>query len=285
MQDVMKNKSTKSKSLAFKNTNDIQLITHAEQQKGAVYLEENSILFLISGKLTISYGMMKEQASENQLIFLKKNILIAYEMDVSGMDGCIEYIVFKLRSDLITEFTKMADLSSPFATQLMPFIITGIDNTFSHFIASLQACLFYPESIQSRLSKIKLMELLFYLASYNTTILSQLLQLRERFQTNITALVEENILNSMPLHQLAVLAGRSLSSFRRDFLSIYNMPPSQWIRQQRLEKAKDLLCSTTMSITDICYTTGFENIAHFSRLFKSHYRSSPSEFRQNVLVA
>jgi transcriptional regulator GlxA family with amidase domain len=83
-----------------------------------------------------------------------------------------------------------------------------------------------------------------------------------------------------------MLSGRSLSSFRRDFFAIYNMPPSQWIRLKRLEKARGLLISATMSVTDICYTTGFENIAHFSRLFKSHFGYCPRYFRMklNIIV-
>jgi AraC-like DNA-binding protein len=97
--------------------------------------------------------------------------------------------------------------------------------------------------------------------------------------------VEENIMNSLSLQQLAMMSGRSLSSFRRDFLAIYNMPPSHYIRQKRLEKARELLKSTTMTVTDICYTLGFENIAHFSRLFKSYFKSSPSEFRLVTLMA
>jgi len=63
------------------------------------------------------------------------------------------------------------------------------------------------------------------------------------------------------------------------------MPPSQWIRKKRLEKAQELLTSTTMTVTDICYTLGFENIAHFSRLFKSQFGYPPSEFRMTILVA
>jgi AraC family transcriptional regulator, exoenzyme S synthesis regulatory protein ExsA len=88
-------------------------------------------------------------------------------------------------------------------------------------------------------------------------------------------------MTALSLHELAVLSNRSLSSFRRDFFSIYQTPPSQWIRKRRLKKAQELLRTTHMTITDICYTLGFENIAHFSRLFKSQFGSSPSEYRLN----
>jgi AraC-like DNA-binding protein len=153
------------------------------------------------------------------------------------------------------------------------------------YIDSLEPYFIEPEKVKGSLVKIKLLELLFYLAGMDNNVLEQVLDLREQFRYNITATVEENIMNSLSLNQLAVLSGRSLSSFRRDFLAIYNMPPSQWIRQKRLEKAQELLLSTTMTITDICYTSGFESIAHFSRLFKSQFGYPPSEFRMNVLVA
>jgi len=64
---------------------------------------------------------------------------------------------------------------------------------------------------------------------------------RDHYRTNITSTVEENITNAMSVDQLAKLSGRSLSSFRRDFIAIYNMPPKRWIRLKRIEKAKQLL--------------------------------------------
>ncbi|MTD71637.1 AraC family transcriptional regulator, partial [Flavobacterium sp. LC2016-13] len=56
------------------------------------------------------------------------------------------------------------------------------------------------------------------------------------------------------------------------------------IRYKRLEKAKELLLSTKMSITEICYNLGFENIAHFSRLFKIQFSQTPTEYRMNKVA-
>jgi transcriptional regulator GlxA family with amidase domain len=109
------------------------------------------------------------------------------------------------------------------------------------------------------------------------------MDLRPHFHADISATVENNLMNSMSLTQLAVLSGRSLSSFKRDFLAIYNMPPSAWFRQRRLEKARELLLNTTMTVTDVCYTLGFENLAHFSRLFKSNFGYSPSKSKHATL--
>jgi transcriptional regulator GlxA family with amidase domain len=91
--------------------------------------------------------------------------------------------------------------------------------------------------------------------------------------------IENNIEDTISLQRLAQMTGRSISSFRRDFQSHYKMPPSRWIRRRKLEKAKELLTATNMTVTHICYTLGFESIAHFSRLFKSYFGYPPSGSR------
>ncbi len=68
-------------------------------------------------------------------------------------------------------------------------------------------------------------------------------------------------MNPVSLHDLAYLSGRSLSA-------LYNTSPIKWIRNRRLDKVKELLTNTSLSVTDVCYSTGFENVTHFSRVFK-----------------
>ncbi|MFJ5762975.1 helix-turn-helix domain-containing protein [Neobacillus sp. NPDC093182] len=39
--------------------------------------------------------------------------------------------------------------------------------------------------------------------------------------------------------------------------------PLQWIRNRRLDRAKELLANSSLSVTDVCFSTGFENVGHF----------------------
>lgn len=278
---------TNQKILPLNGCPAIQSYTNSMYRQGSMFLRDNILFFVVEGTLKIRYGKKVYQLSKNQMAFLKKDILVEYETGRSNSDGAErnEYILISLKYELVKEFTRLAELSVTAKGELSAVTINTVDQRLAKYIDSLESYFNEPEKVEGSLVKIKLLELLFYLAGSNKTILEQVLDMREHFRSNITATVEDNIMNSLSLNQLAILSGRSLSSFRRDFLAIYNMPPSQWIRQKRLEKAQELLQSTTMTITDICYTLGFENIAHFSRLFKSHFRYSPSEFRLNVLVA
>ena len=107
-------------------------------------------------------------------------------------------------------------------------------------------------------------------------IFRQMLQLRHPVKTDIHRVVEENYTSPISLEELAYLSGRSLSSFKRDFQSIYGETPAKWIREKRLSKARQVLQASQMSIADVAYSLGFENPTHFSRIFKQQYGISPS---------
>jgi AraC-like DNA-binding protein len=274
-----------NKVLMLNGYSAIQSCTALGGQDGSMFLDENMLLIILEGTLKIRYGKAQYEVKKDQMAFLRKDIVVYYETESDPEQLVkVEYILFSLKYELVKEFVKLAELSIAAKEEVLPISINQLDKRLLKYIDSLEFYFIEPEKVEGSLIKIKLLELLFYLSANDNKILEQLLDLRDHFRSNITATVEENIMNSLSLNQLAVLSGRSLSSFRRDFLAIYNMPPSQWIRQKRLEKARELLIRTKMTITDICYTTGFENIAHFSRLFKSEFGYCPTEFRMKLNI-
>jgi AraC-like DNA-binding protein len=261
----------------------IQSCTCDRSWSGTLFLEENVLLIVKEGSLKFRYGNAPYEVNKNQMAFLKKDILISLETaDMPDDLLKVEYVLFSLKYDLVKEFVKLAELSIAANEKSVPISINTLDKRLEKYVDSLDFYFIEPEKVEGNLVKIKLLELLFYLSSNGNQIVEQLLDVRDCFRTNITTVVEENITNSLSVQQLAVMSGRSLSSFRRDFLAIYNMPPSQWIRQKRLEKAQQLLRTTTMTVTDVCYTTGFESIAHFSRLFRTYFKCPPSALRQQA---
>ena len=63
------------------------------------------------------------------------------------------------------------------------------------------------------------------------------------------------------------------------------MPPIRFLRQLRMERAKDLLESSFLSVKEIAFQVGLNDESHFVRDFKSTYGHSPalyrSQFRNN----
>lgn len=239
----------------------------------------------MNGALSIRYGRSEYVVSQNQMAFVRSNTLIEYQTIGVQDNKPVEFIFLTLTYELIKEFSRLAQLTLQESADETEIIIEKLDNSLQKYMDSLSGYFDDCMEVSDSLIKIKLLELLFTIAGSRKRVLYSLLCLRKNFRPNITTVVEQNLLNPLSVNELAVLAARSLSSFRRDFLAIYNMPPSQWIRERRLKKAGEFLLTTNMTITDICYTLGFENITHFSRLFKSQFGLSPSAYRLHLISA
>jgi AraC-like DNA-binding protein len=69
-----------------------------------------------------------------------------------------------------------------------------------------------------------------------------------------------------------------LRLFRRAF----KKTPHQYLTQRRIEKAKELLSSSGLTVTDVCFEVGFESLGSFSSLFHKHVGHPPITFRAIV---
>lgn len=83
------------------------------------------------------------------------------------------------------------------------------------------------------------------------------------------------------LTELASIAGMSPSAFSRFFKLHTGRNLSGYIIDQRLGYASRLLVDTAMSVSEICFDSGFKNLSNFNRIFKRRKGCSPTEFREN----
>ena len=83
------------------------------------------------------------------------------------------------------------------------------------------------------------------------------------------------------LVQLADMVGMTPVSFSRFFKLCTGTNLSDYIIDIRLGYASRLLVDSTMSVAEICYESGFNNLSNFNRIFKKKKQISPKEFREN----
>lgn len=69
----------------------------------------------------------------------------------------------------------------------------------------------------------------------------------------------------------------------REFSKYFdNLSFGEYLRKLRIDKALELLESTTYTLTDIAYLTGFSDQSHFTRIFKQHTGKNPSTYRKGL---
>lgn len=79
--------------------------------------------------------------------------------------------------------------------------------------------------------------------------------------------------------ELANYLAMSDSQLYRKLKAITNTSTAVFIRKVRLEKGKELIDTTEMTISEIAYSTGFNDPNWFSKSFKEEFKQSPSSLR------
>lgn len=82
--------------------------------------------------------------------------------------------------------------------------------------------------------------------------------------------------------ELSDLCGISEVYFRKVFTDIFGISPINFMHKIRIEKAKELLNGDFGKISDVATSVGYNNIYHFSKMFKIHTEMSPSEYIKSL---
>jgi TolB-like protein/AraC-like DNA-binding protein len=102
----------------------------------------------------------------------------------------------------------------------------------------------------------------------------------KEFIQKLTSLVEANLANEkFGTEELAAEAGMSHSNLNRKLKSITNQNISQFIREIRLKKAKELLQNENLTAAEISYRVGFGSPTYFNKCFHEYFGFSPGEMR------
>ncbi|UOE47253.1 AraC family transcriptional regulator [Mucilaginibacter sp. SMC90] len=95
-------------------------------------------------------------------------------------------------------------------------------------------------------------------------------------------LLQESIQKPVNLEDIARELPMGYSKFRKEFKLVTGQSPNQYQLNLRLNRAKELLTSTDLTINEISQQTGFDSIFYFSKLFKKKNGQPPKNFRMNI---
>ena len=93
--------------------------------------------------------------------------------------------------------------------------------------------------------------------------------------------IDKNFATDIRLQELANIVGMTPTAFSRFFRQRTGKTVSEYIIDIRLGHASRRLVDSTMSVLEICYECGFNNVSNFNRLFKKKKGCTPKIFREN----
>lgn len=176
------------------------------------------------------------------------------------------------------------------------------DNSFEQKLEKVYPCCVVPESERyktetrfKRMSELYTKMQPYYVVGLKADLLQLLLDIfRFTEQTDSVArdknkyledinrvklYIAENLSEKLYIGDIAKVAKLSVSSFSTYFKQYTGQSLVTYINTLRIDMAKRLILETDLSIREICYNTGFNDMAYFTKVFKRETQTTPGAFR------
>ena len=102
----------------------------------------------------------------------------------------------------------------------------------------------------------------------------------------INALIKVNLEDeNFDTDALCEAMSMSRTQLFRRLKSLIRQAPAHYIKTIRLQKAKELLETADLTVSEVAFKTGFQNLSHFTNIFQKQYGILPSVFRRSSKTA
>jgi AraC-like DNA-binding protein len=254
-------------------------------EKLGFWTDTDYFLHVVTGAKTWHMPDGIFRANPGETLFIKKGANIVeqhFEKDV-----CL--LTFFIPDSLVRSTVRELSGSLAARTRGVETIKTAArvehDVALVAFFQSMRTYFSGKEKPSEPVLRLKLKELIVSIltSGRNSGLAAYFRKLGESDGPAVTEIMEANFRYNLSLEEFAKLCHRSLSSFKREFQAHFNESPGKWLLQKRLEHASALLRGSKLSVTEIAFESGFEDVSHFSRVFKERFGTSPVTYRESLL--
>jgi len=248
---------------------------YSEMNARESYLSKPALSIVLQGEQIIHSADGKQmRLKAGQMILMQKGIYTISDLIPTG----------EIYESLVVFFdeTKAQEI---FPTTLSSFsqkhfIALNCPPTIPIFIEGILASSKILGKMNNTLGEAKITELLCLLkASKSASDFVQVFSSsQDNIRRNLKDFMESHFDKALKVEDYAYLTGRGLTTFRRDFKEKYKQTPRAWLKMRRMQRAKDLLIKKEISITNLAYEVGYQNVSHFIKAFKDEFGLSPKQY-------
>ncbi|MBK8503958.1 MAG: helix-turn-helix transcriptional regulator [Saprospiraceae bacterium] len=249
-----------------------------------LFTNYNQIAFTLRGKKTVHHKEKSWTLTDNTSLFFRRTAYQAekykyYDWEVLSFFFQDEFLrrVFKE----YRQYLPIEDLPHPPTDMLIEINVNETTRAFFYGMIPY----FSQKTLPSEsMLELKFKELLFNVLAdpCNTDLLSYVSSIEDQYKTPLWQVMEANYTFNLSVEEFACIAQRSAATFKREFQEHYKTSPGKWLTRKRLEHAKLLLDTSKKNVSEIAYASGFENLSHFSRIFKEKYDLPPIQYRNRL---
>jgi len=255
-------------------TEDIKLSCYDDKFfKSDITFEQHMLVWFISGETKIVQADATYYFKKGDIFLIPRNQLatiINYPKD--GQPH--KTVVMHLSTTRLRDFYAKLDVK-PKTSSTQKILCYNNHPLLESCLSSLIPY-FEIKDLPEDIASLKIAEAISILRTIDKGIDSVLANFEEPGKIDLVEYMEKNFMFNLPLEKFGYLTGRSLTTFKRDFQKAFNTTPQRWLTQKRLELAHYQFVEKKKKPVDVCYEVGFENLSHFSFVFKKHFGYAPT---------
>jgi AraC-like DNA-binding protein len=222
-----------------------------------------NIINLLPPKSTIETRLLKSTDNQNLLIEIENN-----NLNLIRVNEITPATTYSFTGNALANGT-LYTISLPLNHQLLsegePVVKNSSANNLPQFYREIQ------KRLQSHFTQTE-------------KLLANLEQGRPQeaaFMQKINTLIKVNLENEdFDTDVLCNAMCMSRTQLFRRLKSLIRQAPANYIKNMRLQRAKELLETSDFTVSEITYKTGFQTISHFTKIFKAQYGIPPTIFRR-----
>ncbi|MUN91557.1 response regulator [Enterococcus gallinarum] len=306
--------NSRLKTLAFKTSNNDAglLISYAEESdffaslKNCLdqlnYTEPNAFFtlgcpFESIEDLRSAFLTLKDKSREQSFFYKQQRLVLEQELFLymeSDRFDTKKFLRALLDNNFLLGITRIEDYFNE-------MILSNVDPNFlkqqaSSIFYTLLSRLEEEFPTASRFSRLRaefLHEIghVLYLEDFSDLLLSTIDEIRLQLTTlspmdeddllvSIQRFIQDNYMKSLSLSELAETFHFSYTYLSAFLSSKLKMSFSDYLKNTRLEKAKELLTQSELNLSEISEAVGYSDISYFSRIFKKEFQVTPSKYRR-----
>lgn len=258
-----------------------------EEKKITLYTHYNKIIFVLEGKKVIHHREKSWLLTNEKAIFIKKTAYNQERFWEVDWEVLCFYCPDHYLRQVFKEYRQHFQVQNVRASSNDIVIEIYTNAAARAFFYSIIPYFRQQPAPAEDLLLLKFKELVFSILANpaNAELLAYVNSISDEYKPSLQDIMNANFTFNLSLSEFARIAQRSLASFKREFLETYHTSPGRWLTQKRLEYANHLLDTSTKSISEIAYDSGFESASHFSRIFKDKIGLSPMQYKKQALGA
>jgi AraC-like DNA-binding protein len=244
--------------------------TDEKERSSENLLSDHVITYILSGKIQFYVNQVLVEYKSGQMALLRKNLLLR-SFKYPGDDGkpFQSLNVFLSEGDLRT-FSAAHNVAATGVYNDGPIFDLSEDVFIKGYFDSLVPYFNTDVPLNAHLAGLKTNEAI-ELVLRHKKLANLLLDFAAPYKIDLEAFMSQNYTYNIPMSKFALLTGRSLATFKRDFKKIFHSSPEKWLVQKRLEAAHFLIAQKKQPPSAVFQDVGFENFSHFSTAFKRRF--------------